>query len=126
MIETIDHFEIVINDIENSTRFYVDILRFSLHDKRKLDGSRGLTEIVYLKLKNSMLELLEFPNVEEVAEAAPNVGLWMFALRTSNMKEEIECFNSLGVELYQLPRNIGSSMRAEIRDLNGISIELRQ
>ena len=125
MIETIDHVEIVTRDMDRSIEFYTNVLGFSMHSRRKFDGSKGMTEIVYLKLGESMLELLEFPDAKEVGEV-PQVGVRMIALRVSNMDEEVERLTGLGVEISQPPRDLGTSKRGEIKDLNGISIELRQ
>jgi glyoxylase I family protein len=50
----------------------------------------------------------------------------MFALRVKDMDTEITRLQSSGVEVSQPPRTIGTSKRAEIKDPNGISIELRQ
>jgi glyoxylase I family protein len=125
MIEAIDHVEVVTRDMEKSIEFYTSVIGFSLHSRRKFDGSRGMTEIVYLKLGDSMLELLEFPDAKEVVEG-PHVGVRMFALRVSDMDVEIERLEGLGVEISQPPRDLGGSKRGEIKDPNGISIELRQ
>ncbi len=125
MIDCIDHVEVITRDIEKSIRFYVDVLGFSVHRRTKFDGSRGMTEITFLKLRDSMLELLEFPGAQE-SDVAPKVGMRMFALRVSDMDSEIERLKGLGVEISQPPRTIGTSKRAEIKDPNGMSIELRQ
>ena len=125
MIEAIDHVEVVTRDMKKSIEFYTNVLGFSTHSRHKFDGSRGMTEIVYLKLGDSMLELLEFPDADEVGEG-PQVGVRMFALRVSDMDEEVERLKGLGVEISQPPRNLGVSKRGEIKDPNGISIELRQ
>ena len=101
-------------------------MRFSVQRRRKFDGNTGMTEIAFLKLGDSMLELLEFPNAREISEDDPQVGVRMFALRVANMDDEIERLKNLGVEISRLPRTIGTSKRAEIKDPNGISIELRR
>lgn len=126
MVEAIDHVEVVTKDIEKSIKFYVGILKFSIQSKHKFDGSGGMTEIAFLKLGDSMLELLEFPNAQEHIGGTPQVGVRMFALRLKDMDKELENLKKLGVEVSQPPRLIGTSKRAEIKDPNGISIELRQ
>ena len=112
--------------LKKSIRFYVDILKFSVQSRRKFGGGRDMTEIAFLKLGDSMLELLEFPNARKISEGDPQVGVRMFALRVENMDREIESLTNLGVEISRPPRTIGESKRAEIKDPNGISIELRQ
>ena len=129
MIEAIDHVEIVTKDMEKSIQFYVDVLGFSVHNRRTFEGGRsrsGATEIANLKLGDSMLELLEFPEAREVLGEDPQVGVRMFALRVSDMDFEIKRLKGVGVEISRPPRALGTSKRCEIKDPNGISIELRQ
>ena len=68
MIEAIDHVEVVTNNIEKSLNFYVETIGFQILRRHKFDGSRGMTEIVYLKLGDSTLELLEFPEASVIKE----------------------------------------------------------
>jgi catechol 2,3-dioxygenase-like lactoylglutathione lyase family enzyme len=126
MVEAIDHVEVVTRNMEKSIRFYVDVLKFSVKSRLKFDGSQGMTEISFLKLGDSMLELLEFPNARENPEGSPQVGVRMFALRVADMDKEILSLKDLGIQVSRPPIQIGTSKRAEIKDPNGISIELRQ
>ena len=126
MIEAIDHVEVVTRDMEKSLDFYVNKLGFEIHNRHRFEGGMSLKEITYVKIGDVMIELMEFPNAIMPSKEGPEVGVRMFALRVGNMDEEIERLTSLGVEISQPPRPIGPSKRAEIKDPNGISIELRQ
>ncbi len=124
MIEAIDHVEIVTRDMEKSLEFYVNVLGFQEHSRHKFEG-RALTQIVFLKLGDSMLEILEFPDAADLEEG-PRVGMRMFALRVPDMDVEIKRLRGLGVEISREPVTMGESKRAEIKDPNGISLEIRQ
>lgn len=126
MIEKIDHVEVTTTSMEESIRFYTQNLGFRVKSRRKFDGSRGMTEIAYLSLGDSVLELLEFPDAKPILDEGPQVGPRMFALSVDDMDLEIERLEKLGVEICTPPRQLGESKRAEIKDNNGMKIELRQ
>jgi glyoxylase I family protein len=50
----------------------------------------------------------------------------MIALEVEDMDRTIEYLRGKGVEISWGPVTLGNSKRAEIRDPNGLSIELRQ
>lgn len=126
MIEAIDHVEVVTRDMEESVKFYSEVIGFDVTERHKMDGTRGITEIVYMKLGDSVLELLEFKNAKPITDERPKVGMRMMALRVDNMEKEVERLKSLGVEISRPPMQLGTSWRGEIKDNNGMSIEIRQ
>ena len=58
MFNTIDHVEIITHNMAESVKFYTEVLGFKYKSGHKMDGSRGITEIVLLTLGDTSLELL--------------------------------------------------------------------
>jgi glyoxylase I family protein len=54
------------------------------------------------------------------------VGYPRLALEVENMDKAVEYLKDKGVEISLGPINLGTSKRAEIKDPDGLSIELRQ
>ena len=91
MLNTIDHVEIITRNIAESVKFYTEVLGFKYKSGHKMDGSRGITEIVFLSLGDTSLELLEFPEAAPIP-AQPNVGYRMMAVTVDDMPEAIAHF----------------------------------
>lgn len=53
-----------------------------------MDGSRGINEISFLKLGDTSLELLEFPEAKSIPEK-PQVGYGMMAITVDDMPKAI-------------------------------------
>ena len=130
MIEAIDHVELLARDIEETEAFYVDILGFERWRHTKVDLPDGkIWELSCLRLGDVMLEILQ---ADEKAVALPaeqcRVGMRMFALRVDNMKKTLKELKKKGVEIFLPPskQNVYDGLRAEIKDPNGIAIELRE
>jgi glyoxylase I family protein len=76
MFKSIDHIEICTLNIEESLEFYTEILGFKIKSRRKPQmsvsslGKSGATELAYLTLGNTTLELLEFPDAEPMRARA--------------------------------------------------------
>jgi catechol 2,3-dioxygenase-like lactoylglutathione lyase family enzyme len=80
MISAIDHVEITTKNMEASIVFYSEVLGFQIKSRRQLDGSRGITEIAFLSIGDSVLEIVECPDAIPLDEER-RVGPGMFALR---------------------------------------------
>ena len=78
-----------------------------------------------MKLGDTMLELLYAPSAVEVAPDW-RVGARLIAIEVKDMDGEIERLKNLGVEIFRPPVMLGASKRAEIKDPDGIKIELRE
>lgn len=130
MISCIDHIEVNTEDLEKSIAFYTDILGFTLTRRVRYEGSSG-RQIAYVALGDQMLELLgpvqRRPDQGDPADGG-RIGVRLFALRVDAMERTVDYLRSRGVEISSEPRPGGSfsGLRAEIRDPNGISIELRE
>lgn len=124
MIKRIDHVELVTNDIERAIRFYTEVLGFQVRSRQKMDRPE-LREIAYVTLGDTMLELIHAVQPAPLSGGL-RIGLRMFALEVDNMEAEIERLKNKGVEISRPPVTLGTSKRAEIKDPDGVSIELRQ
>jgi glyoxylase I family protein len=124
MFKRIDHVEIIPRNIEESIEFYTTVLGFKIKERNKM-SMPGLTEISYLTLGDTMIEMLAFKEPTAATEA-PTVGYRMMALEVEDMDKTVEYLKSKGVVITRGPNAIGKSKRAEIKDPSGIGIELRQ
>jgi glyoxylase I family protein len=124
LFKRIDHVEIVPRDIEKTIAFYRDILGFKIKERNKM-SMPGLSEISYLTLGDTMIELLAFNNPAPAPEG-PTLGYRIMAIEVDDMDKAIEFLNSKGVEISRAPMTLGKSRRAEIKDPSGFTIELRQ
>jgi catechol 2,3-dioxygenase-like lactoylglutathione lyase family enzyme len=125
MFKAIDHVEIVTRNMEESVEFYTEILGFEMKSSHKMDGSRGITEIVYLSLGETTLELLEFPNAGNIPDQI-HVGYRMMAITVDDMDAAIEYLKKKGVTISRELVNLGTSMRGEFKVNNGVTIEIRK
>ena len=125
MFKRIDHVEIIPSDFERSIAFYTGVLGFIL-DRRVPIGSSPLEEVAYLKLGNTMLELLRVAEPACATNEPWGIGFRMMALEVENMDLAIEYLAEQGVPITWGPVSLEKSKRAEIHDIDGIPIELRQ
>jgi len=125
MFKRIDHVEIIPSDIEASIKFYTEILEFKIKQREEVDAS-PIKEVVYLELNDSMLELLSVEEPQSVLKQDWQVGYRMLALEVRDMDETITYLENKGIEISWGPVDLGSSKRSEIRDPDGLPIELRQ
>ena len=126
MFRRIDHVEIVPSDFDRSIAFYTDVLGFKLKERLSIDVP-PLRDIVYLQLGDTVLELLDFETPAAPAPEGPRVGYRMMAIEVESMEEALAYLAGNGVQPSRPPYASGAgSLRAEIRDSDGPSIELRQ
>ncbi|MFB3886840.1 MAG: VOC family protein [Thermodesulfobacteriota bacterium] len=124
MFKRIDHVEIVSGNLERSIRFYQEILGFGFKERMK-PSSPEIEEIAFLTLGDTMLELLALRNSAPPAKG-PQVGFRTMAIEVDDMDRAIGYLKSKGVEVSKEPVTRGKSKRAEIKDPDGLMIELRQ
>ena len=125
MFKRIDHVEIVPSHFEKTIEFYTNILNFKLKERRRV-AKPPLEEIVYLGLNGTVVELMSVQNPASLSEQPWQVGYRMIALEVEDMDRAIDYLKGKLVEISWGPVTLGNSKRAEIRDPNGLSIELRQ
>jgi len=130
MFKRIDHVEITTGNMDKTIDFYTSILGFKIKERNPMNRP-PLKEIVYITLGDTMIELLAFDNPAPPSTVAPQVGYRMIALEVDDMDKIVEFLKSKRVEISRPPVTIGKSAkgeikRGEIKDPNGLSIELRQ
>ena len=125
MFKRIDHVEIVPHDFEKAISFYTAVLGFKVKNRQKV-GVSPLEEVAYLALGDTVLELLRVTNPSSAPADLWHTGYRMMALEVEDMDKAIEYLKSKGVEPSVNPISLGKSKRGEIKDPNGLSIELRQ
>jgi glyoxylase I family protein len=121
----IDHVEIVPADFDRSLAFYTDILGFTVRERLTVERP-PLRDIVFLELGSTVLELLDFDRPAPPSREAPQVGYRMMALEVKEMQEALAYLAEKGIEPSAPPLATAGGWRAEIRDPDGLPIELRQ
>jgi len=125
LIKRIDHVEITTGDLDKTLVFYTGVLGFRVKERLQRDMP-PLYEIDFLTLGDTMLEILAVKDPVPRSTHAWQVGYRMMALEVDDMDETIAELRKKRVEICREPVSIGKSRRAEIRDPNGLVIELRQ
>ncbi len=125
MFKRIDHVEIIPRDFARAMDFYTQVLGFTVREREKV-GRPPLEEIAYLELGGTTVELMSVSGAEMPSPDPWRVGYRMIALEVEDMDRAIDYLKSKGVELSRAPVSLGKSKRAEIKDTDGLSIELRQ
>ncbi len=126
MFKRIDHVEIVPSNLEKSIDFYVNILNFQIKSRHQRIGAPPIKEIVYLRLGDSVIEFLSVENPSAKPPQPWQIGYRMIALEVEDMKKAEAYLKEKGVEITWGPVDLGNSIRAEIKDPDGLPIELRQ
>ena len=125
MFRRIDHVEIVPSDFEKTIEFYTDILGFKVKTRRKIDRD-PIQEIIFIELGDTDIELISIRDPAPKSAAEWEVGYISMAIEVEEMDSAIEFLKTKGVEIAREPYLIGTSKRAEIKDPDGLTIELRQ
>ena len=125
MFKRIDHIEIIPRNIEKTISFYTGILGFKIKQRQKVEVP-PLEEIVYIELNGSVIELMKVKNPALTSQNPWQAGLRMIAIEVEDMDMVVKYLTSKGVEITWGPETLGKSKRAEIKDPDGLSIELRQ
>jgi catechol 2,3-dioxygenase-like lactoylglutathione lyase family enzyme len=120
----IDHVEILPSDFDRSIAFYQDVLEFRLVSRMPVEAG-PLKEIAYLKLGDTVIELLNMENPAP-APSLMTVGYRAIALEVESMEAAIAYLHERGIAVTWGPVDLGVSIRAEITDPDGLTIELRE
>jgi glyoxylase I family protein len=125
MFKRIDHVEIIPSNFEKSILFYTEVLGFAVKQRLKV-AAPPLAEIAYLELGDTVLELMRVPDAACATTEPWSAGYRMMALEVEDMDQAIEYLAGKGVPITWGPVELGKSKRAEIHDIDGLPIELRQ
>jgi glyoxylase I family protein len=125
MFKRIDHVELIPSDFEKTIEFYTDILGFQIKERQAIDMP-PLRGIIYLTLGDTMVEFLDVDKPDSAPANPWTVGYNAIAIEVANMDEAVAFLKDKGIEIAWGPMDIGGPIRAEIRDPDGRTIELRQ
>lgn len=125
MFKKIDHIEVIPQDFQRAIDFYTGVLGFTIRNQFRVEAP-PLEEVAYLDLGGTVLELMRVKSVA-VASANPwQSGYRMVALEVDDMDKTVTYLAGKGVAITWGPVTLGKSKRAEIKDPDGLPIELRQ
>ena len=125
MFKRVDHIEIAPGDFGRTMAFYQEVLGFTFIDRFPVKAP-PLKEVAYLRLGDTMIELLSYDHPASASTNPRQVGYRAIALEVTNMEQTITYLEGKGIKIAWGPVNLGDSVRAEIRDPDGLTIELRQ
>jgi glyoxylase I family protein len=124
MFKRIDHVEITTNDLDESIKFYSDVFGFKMKERLQ-PKSPAIEEVAFLTLGDTMLELVKMKATVPFPACA-QVGFRSMAIEVDSMDRAIEFLKTKGVAITWGPVDVGGSIRAEIKDWEGLVVELRQ
>ena len=125
MFKRVDHVEIVPRDAEKTIDFYVNILSFKIRN-RKAVKMPPMREVIYLELGDTVIEVIRVDNPKQRSENPWEVGYRGIALEVEDMAKAVDYLKGKGIAIAREPVDLGDSFRGEIRDPDGLMIELRQ
>jgi len=125
MFKRIDHVEIIPSNFEKTIQFYIDILGFKMDNRRHVDMP-PIKEIAYLKLGDTMIEIISVQDPEPNSTTPYHMGYCGIALEVDSMDESVAFLTSKDIGIAWGPVHLGNCIRAEIRDPDEFTIELRE
>ena len=125
MFKRIDHVEIVPSDVERTLDFYQTNLGFKLKVRVQVDAP-PMKEVIYLQLGDTVIEVISADKPAVKSQEAWQVGYRAIALEVEEMGKAVEYLRERGIEMAREPVDLGTSLRGEIRDPDGLTIELRE
>lgn len=125
IFKRVDHVEIVSKDAETTIDFYVNILGFKIKSRHEVKMP-PMREVIYLELGDTVMEIISSDDPEPKSEAPWEVGYRGIALEVEDMAKAVDYLRDKGIAMAVEPVDLGDSFRGEIRDPDGLIIELRQ
>lgn len=128
MFKRIDHIELLTAQPQRAIDFYTGVLGFRVRSRDRVPQTPlGPLELVYLDLGGTTVELMCYPERTFGKRSAEELlGYRMMALEVEDMERALALLKGRGIEPSWGPVRRPSYARAEIRDPDGNSIELRQ
>jgi len=120
----IDHASITVKDMDQSVRFYCDILGLKLSRRREIPENKA--EIAFVEGESGSNLSLELTYCREKKDWTDGDQLDHIAFVVPDVRTSIEEFRSKGVEVAKEPYSLQGSRSkiAFIKDPNGIWLEL--
>ena len=125
VFKRVDHVEIVPAHAEETIDFYINILGFKIKTRKEMNMP-PMKEVIYLELGDTVIEVISVDNPKPKSEHPWEVGYRGIALEVENMAKALDYLKSKGIPIAREPVDLGNSFRGEIRDPDGLIIELRQ
>lgn len=125
MLKRLDHVELIPSDFERSLAFYSGVLGGQLVDRREVDDPT-VTEIAYLRLGDSAVELVRVQQARADARNEEHIGYRLMAFEVNDMVQVLATLSGHGITPSWGPREYPAFIRAEITDPDGNAIELRE
>ncbi len=125
MFKRVDHVEIVPGNAEKTIDFYVDVLGFRIRSRKEMKMP-PMKEIVYIELGDTVVEIISVDNPKPKSGNPWEIGYRGIALEVDDMAKAVDYLKGKGIAIAQEPIDLGNSFRGEIRDPDGLLIELRQ
>ena len=125
MFKRIDHVEIVPGDAEKTIAFYTDILGFRIKNRNPVKMP-PMREVIYLQLGDTVIEIISADDPKPKSEIPWEIGYRGIALEVEDMAKAVNYLRGRGIDMAREPVDLGDSYRGEIRDPDGLIIELRQ
>ncbi len=125
MFKRVDHVEIVPRNAEKTITFYVDVLGFRIRSRKEMKMP-PMKEIVYLELGDTVIEIISADDPEPKSGNLWEIGYRGIALEVDDMAMAVDYLKGKGIAIAREPIDLGNSFRGEIRDPDGLIIELRQ
>lgn len=125
IFKRVDHVEIVPMNPDKTLDFYVSIIGFKIKSRNEVKMP-PMKEVIYLELGDTVIEIISVDNPKPRSEALWEVGYRGLALEVEDMTKAVEYLSSKGIAIALEPVDLGDSFRGEIRDPDGLVIELRQ
>ena len=127
MFKRIDHVELLTAEPQRAIEFYTGVLGFKVRSRDRVPQTPlGPLDLVYLELGGTTVELMCYPE-KSLERRIPEerLGIRMMALEVEDMDRALAHLKAKGVEPSWGPIKRPTYARAEIRDPDGNSIELR-
>jgi catechol 2,3-dioxygenase-like lactoylglutathione lyase family enzyme len=125
MFKRVDHVEIVPRNAEKTIDFYVNILGFRIRNRNEVKMP-PMREVIYLELGDTVIEIISVDGPNPKSEVPWEVGYRGIALEVEDMAKAVDYLRGKGIAIALEPVDLGDSFRGEIRDPDGLIIELRQ
>ena len=85
-----------------------------------------MREVIYLELGDTVIEIISADEPKPKSEVPWEVGYRAIALEVEDMAKTVDYLKDKGIAIAREPVDLGDSFRGEIRDPDGLIIELRQ
>jgi lactoylglutathione lyase len=124
MAFSIEHVTIRVRDLEASVHYYQRMFAAQVILRRNLAGGK---KIVFLRIGESMLELMALGPANEPVDSREHYGMHHIGIKTDNFEATYKDLKAKGAEFLGEPFEPTPGIHLVfLRDLNGAVIELAQ